>query len=141
MGTCEAISIAEKIEKRIILSISGPWDLLQSIPRAISDRMVQVPFIFMSSRVILGRSKAPCVSARFLRVKCHHIFYHSRFGNHGHRIQNMPGPGMPNPPPGFLHLVFLARTWDAQAPLGAIWGWLGIRGRGIGIQGGSGPRP
>ena len=31
----------------------APWDLLQSIPRAISDRMIKVPFDFVSSRVPL----------------------------------------------------------------------------------------
>ena len=45
--------------KTFILSTSGPRDLLQSVPRAISDRMVRVPSDFMSCRAILGRKKAP----------------------------------------------------------------------------------
>ena len=58
-GTCKAISIAEKIEKTFILSISGPWDLLETIPRAISDRMVRVSFIFVSSRAVSDQNKFP----------------------------------------------------------------------------------
>ena len=45
--------------KTLILSISGPRDLLETIPRAISDRMVRVPSDFVSSRAILGQNKVP----------------------------------------------------------------------------------
>ena len=45
--------------KTLILSISGPWDLLETIPRAISDRMVPVPSDFVSSRAVLGQNKVP----------------------------------------------------------------------------------
>ena len=40
--------------KTFILSVSGPRDLLETIPRATSDRMVRIPFNFMSSRLGLG---------------------------------------------------------------------------------------
>ena len=48
-----------KVSKTFILSISGPLDLLESIPRAISDRMVQVPLNLVTSRVTLGQNKVP----------------------------------------------------------------------------------
>ena len=47
------------MSKTLILSISGPRDLLETIPRAISDRMVRVSFILVASRATLGQSKVP----------------------------------------------------------------------------------
>ena len=41
--------------KTLILSISGPRNLLETIPRATSDRMVSVPFDFVSSN---GKERA-----------------------------------------------------------------------------------
>ena len=58
-GGCEDTSIHVGVSKTFILSISGPWDLLETIPRAISDRMVRVPSDFVSSRAILGQNKVP----------------------------------------------------------------------------------
>ena len=58
-GGCETIAIHVGVSKTFILSISGPWDLLETIPRAISDRMVRVPSDFVSSRAILNQNKLP----------------------------------------------------------------------------------
>ena len=58
-GTCKATSNSVKIEKRLILSISGAWDLSKRIPRAISDRMALVSSIFVGSRAILAQNKVP----------------------------------------------------------------------------------
>ena len=58
-GGCENTSIYVGVSKAFILSISGPWDLLETIPLAISDRMVQVPLNLVNSRAILGRNKFP----------------------------------------------------------------------------------
>ena len=58
-GGCKTTSIYVGVSKTFILSISGPWDLLETIPRAISDRMVRVPSDFVSSRAILGQNKVP----------------------------------------------------------------------------------
>ena len=58
-GGCEDTSIHVGVSKTVILSTFGPWDLLESIPRAISDRMVRVPSDFVSSRAILGQDKVP----------------------------------------------------------------------------------
>ena len=58
-GGCEDTSIHVGVSKTFILSSSGPLDLLETIPRAISDRMVQVPLNLVSSRAILGRNKVP----------------------------------------------------------------------------------
>ena len=71
-GGCENTSIHVGMSKTLIWSISGPWDLLETIPRAISDRMVRVPFDFVSSRAILGQNKVPralSTSGVFLHVQ------------------------------------------------------------------------
>ena len=64
----------KKMSKIFILSISGPRDLLETIPRAISDRMVRVPSDFVSSRAILGKNKVPralSTSGVFYMCKSH----------------------------------------------------------------------
>ena len=74
-GTCKATSIHVGVLKTRILSISGPWDLLQSIPRAISDRMVRVSFILVASRATLGQNKVPrAISTFFVLVGPVYVF-------------------------------------------------------------------
>ena len=85
--------------KTLILSISGPWDLLETIPRAISDRMVQVPSDLVSSRVSLGQNKVPRALSTVFGVGgvIHLGFYHFFIGFY---LQNIPGTQMTNHPPG-----------------------------------------
>ena len=45
--------------KTLILSIFGPRNLLGTIPRTISDRMVRVSSIFVGSRAVSGQNKVP----------------------------------------------------------------------------------
>ena len=58
-GPAKPFRLQKKLKKTIILFISGPRDLLETIPRAISDRMVRVSFILVASRATLGQNKVP----------------------------------------------------------------------------------
>ena len=61
--------------KTLILSIFGRWDLLQSIPRAISDRMVMVSCILVVSRGTKAKIKFHELSARRVPVTVDRPFF------------------------------------------------------------------